>query len=761
MKTIVLAGGVGDRLWPLSRRNYPKQFIQFNNERSMFQDAITRNIPYTDEFIIVAGSEYREIIEGQLRQFQSINYVLCMEEVSLGTTVAIARGLNYIQDTDEVLIIPADLLVSGATYSNHIYDAKNKAKKGRICLFGIEPNSSTNSYSYIRYRGDTVTSFIAEPSIEMAKALFSEDLIYWNGGMVLSLASTLKNEINKFCPDVSTLSYTSTSEVTSFDKAVLAKSELLSVVRFDCEWIDISDFESYTQSIDASYDNIIKEDCDNVDVVNISSNQLVVANGVDNAYIVNTPDAIYVTAKDRADMIKDILKKNSNIANQYERSYIDNRPWGIREILKKEPGFRVRKITIFAGLKLSNHMHNRRSENYTVVSGILTIELSNEIIELKEGEAYNIEPNVMHMLRNNTDENVVVIEVDTGSEIYEWDMVHNDEIEHKSPVSIHDNAMPHIYKLKASYKDYLWGGDKLMSIYHKDTPYDITAESWELSAHQDGPSIIKTGPYAGYSFRDFIHKYKPLVCGWKSEVFDRFPILIKLIDATNSLSVQIHPDDDYAFVNEHEFGKNEMWYILDCEEDAYLYVGLKDDYDTDTIREHIHNKTLTDILNKVYVKKGDVIFVPAGTIHAIGKGILICEVQQNSNTTYRLYDYDRKDRDGRLRPLHINKAMEVVDTKKFYVDTSGVGDVIKYDRSVQRLLCQCKYFEVKHYDIPKHEIIMVDDSSFKAIVVIKGTCRISCQDEEYTADALDTFFIAAGRKRVHIYGQCELLAVNI
>ena len=761
MKAIILAGGSGDRLWPLSRKNYPKQFIQFNNEKSMFQDAITRNIPYCDEFIIVAGKEYEEIIEGQLRQFQSVNYTLCMEEKSCGTTAAIDMALKLVDDDDTVFIVPADLIINGAAYSNHIYEARDKATEGKICLFGVVPDSSNNSYAYIRYTGDKVDRFIVHPSEEMAKSLFIQSDIYWNSGMIIALASTLRSEMDRLCthlPDESDMN----ESLQSFDQAVLARSNLLSVIEFECSWTDISDFQSYSEYVGTSQENVIVSRCDDVDVINISSNQLVVVNGIDNAFVVNTPDAIFVTDKDKSNRIKDILKKNSDKAGKYDRSYIDNRPWGIREILKKEPGFRVRKITIFPGLKLSNHMHNKRNENYTVVSGVLTIELADSVVELQEGESYNIEPNVMHMLRNNTDENVIVVEVDTGAEIDEWDMVHNDEFDRRiSSDKDSQDAMPDIFKLQPAYKDYLWGGSKLKAIYDKDTPYDITAESWELSAHPDGSSVITGGKFDGTDFREFIDRYKALVCGWKAEVFDRFPILIKFIDASNPLSVQIHPDDDYAFVNEGEFGKNEVWYVLDCESDAYLYVGLNRASTVDEIKDRIADNTITDILNKVPVKKGDVIFVPAGTIHAIGAGILACEIQQNSNSTYRLYDYDRKDKNGNTRQLHIDKALDVVDTSTYTVDTKGAGEIVRYDRSEQRLLCQCKYFEVKHYDIPRHEIIMIDDSSFKSILVISGKCVIECGTEKQEAKKGDSFFISAGRKRVHIYGQCELIVTNI
>ncbi len=760
MKAIILAGGSGDRLWPLSRKNYPKQFIQFNNEKSLFQDAIIRNIPFCDEFFIVASLEYEEIMEGQLKQFQSIKYTFCLEEKSKGTTAAIDFALNNIEGNDKVFIVPADLLINGSTYASHVYNAKEIAGDEDICLFGIRPNSSNNSYGYIRHEGNKVTRFFATPSEEMAKSLFIENDIFWNSGMLIARKNVLEKEIRAFCGEISGLNEKELQAIRNFDAAVLEKSNKLFVEEFDCMWRDVCDFESFKETIGTSQENVITSRCENVDVLNTAPNQLVVTNDLENVFVVNTPDATYISSKEKANNIKNILKKNETKASEYERSYIDNRPWGVREILKKDPGYRVRKITIFPGQKISNHLHHMRNENYVVVSGVLTIELDNKVIDLKPGDSYNIRPNVMHLLRNDTDEELVVIEVDTGAEIDEWDMVHADEIELGMDKNKQE-ALPDLYKLSPAFKDYLWGGEKLKTLYGKNTPYDVTAESWELSAHQDGPSTIVGGEYGGVSFKLFVEKYKSLVCGWKSEVFDRFPILIKFIDAKKALSVQIHPEDDYAFINENEFGKNEVWYILDCEKDSYLYLGLNKDVTKEEIKERVENKTITEILNKVYVKPGDVLFVPSGTIHAIGEGILICEIQQNSNSTYRLYDYDRRDKQGNARELHMDKAMDVVDTTKFEVNTQGVGEAIQYDRSTQRLLCECKYFEVKHYDIPEHEIIMVDDSSFKAIVVLKGECEIRCGESEIDAKAGETFFVAAGRKRVHVTGKCELIVTNI
>ena len=214
-------------------------------------------------------------------------------------------------------------------------------------------------------------------------------------------------------------------------------------------------------------------------------------------------------------------------------------------------------------------------------------------------------------------------------------------------------------KLIPALKDYLWGGTKLKTVYHKQSDLDTVAESWELSTHPDGQSVVASGMYTGRTLEEYIQENGCEILGSRAMKFDHFPILIKLIDARDNLSIQVHPSDAYALTHEGEYGRTEMWYILDCEEGASLYYGLKTAITQQELRQRIKDNTLLCVLNRVPVHKGDVFFIEAGTIHAIGKGITICEIQQNSNTTYRVYDYDRRDKNGCPRPLHIEQAIAV------------------------------------------------------------------------------------------------------
>ena len=773
MKCIILAGGSGDRLWPLSRKDFPKQFIKNEGQLSLFQETITRNIPFCDEFVVVTNWNYEDIVTGQLQKFQGIQYRIILEKTGNGTAGAIAVATEVFKENEEILIVPSDTVMGQDGYSDAVYKAKDIIHNGKLCLFGTTPTSASTEYGYIQSEGENVIRFLEKPSFELADKIFWRENTLWNCGMLMCTNTILKEELAKYCG--STLSKVSqaygNSTITklgscllaetdgnrvSFERTVLEKSECLASVKITCDWKQVSDFKTYEALFGGNSENTVINNSDDVSIINKATNQLIVVNELDNLLVVNTPDALYISAKDKAADIKSIIDVESDERDYFLRTPVVYRPWGTRELIQEAAGYRVRRIEIYPGMQLSSHTHDKRNENYTVVKGALTVILSNATTEVHEGEVINIEAGSEHRLQNNTDDTIVLIEVDTGSEISENDMIH--------AANANDNVidLPSLYRMHPAYKDYLWGGDTLVKKYGKDSTYEITAESWELSAHPDGPSQIVDGVFDGMSFDQFIRAYGDKVCGWKSKTFDRFPVLIKFIDARNALSVQIHPDDDYAFPVENEFGKNEMWYVMDAAPNSYLYCGLSKECSKEEIEERIANTTLTEVLNKVEVKPGDVVFVPAGTIHAIGAGILICEIQQNSNCTYRMYDYGRRDKNGNLRELHVAKAMDVVNVEPYMPELTGFSEAVTTEcGSTERVLSRCKYFQVTDYKIPEHEIIQIDDSSFKSIVVLDGECKIRCGEEEYQAKPGDSFFISAGRKRVHVEGKCEIIVTNI
>lgn len=275
------------------------------------------------------------------------------------------------------------------------------------------------------------------------------------------------------------------------------------------------------------------------------------------------------------------------------------------------------------------------------------------------------------------------------------------------------------FKINPALKSYIWGGKKLKNEFNIKSDAETVAEAWSLSVHPDGTSTLDSGE----ALNEYLKK-NPSALGKNAERFDRFPLLIKLIDACDRLSVQVHPNDAYALENEGEYGKTEMWYVADCDEGAFLYYGFNKNVTKSEFEKAIADNTVTEILNKVEVKKGDRFFIPSGTVHAIGKGIVIYEIQQNSNTTYRVYDYDRRDKDGNPRELHIKKAVEVADLSEMKNDKIDEPKVKKFSGFTKSYLGGCKYFAAEKYEIESKAELEADEKSFLCVTVLEGECEL-------------------------------------
>jgi mannose-6-phosphate isomerase len=282
-------------------------------------------------------------------------------------------------------------------------------------------------------------------------------------------------------------------------------------------------------------------------------------------------------------------------------------------------------------------------------------------------------------------------------------------------------------KFKALYKDYIWGGRKLESL-GKTLPDTNIAESWEISGHPDGTSIVSNGKYRGHSLSKLTAKYSKEILGTALYSNAKFPLLIKFIDANKDLSVQVHPDDDYAYIHENgELGKNEMWYVVDAEPGTKLVAGVKDGITKQIFKSAIAKGTITKCLNFISVSSGDCINIPAGLIHAIGAGCLICEIQQNSNTTYRVYDYDRTDANGNKRPLHTKKALDVIN---FNAKKGGVtlGLSVIGNCWTKTFLVANMYFAVEKIDLSGTLTEDTKDERFHCYTVIKGSITINNEE---------------------------------
>ena len=285
--------------------------------------------------------------------------------------------------------------------------------------------------------------------------------------------------------------------------------------------------------------------------------------------------------------------------------------------------------------------------------------------------------------------------------------------------------MDSVIKLKPVVKSYIWGGQYFQKF--KGIDLDVISELWELSVRDDFSSVIDSGINKGKSLKEVLTKED---IGPNSDRFIYFPLLIKLIDAKDNLSVQVHPSDEYALKNENSFGKSEMWHIINADEDAGIYVGFINNYKKEEIERRLNGGTILETLNFFKVKPGDTFVINPGTIHAIGKGIRLIEIQQNSNITYRLYDYLRKDKDGNYRELHIKQALEVINYKK-YVSSNFASSV----------LADNQYFHVERKEVNGELTIKADEGSFVSFTFIDGEGTVG--DLNY--EIYDTFFLPNGK----------------
>ncbi len=304
--------------------------------------------------------------------------------------------------------------------------------------------------------------------------------------------------------------------------------------------------------------------------------------------------------------------------------------------------------------------------------------------------------------------------------------------------------------LEPIFKSYIWGGTKLKEKLNKKSEEEKIAESWEISTNKNGKSKIKNGEYLGKTLEELYNnvELKEKIFGTKLSEIKEFPLLIKYIDASESLSVQVHPDDEFARKNENSLGKTELWYIMDCKENAKIVCGLKDI--SEEKLSNLGGKDIKKHLKYVDVKKGDYVYIEAGTVHAILDGIMICEIQQNSDITYRLYDWDRVDKDGKGRELHLEKAREVID----------ISDRCKVEHSKNipiQNIADNKYFKIDIVNVDGEYIDKTDVTTFYAYNVVEGSGVLKVENIEYKLEIGDSYILPASLGEYKIKGNIKLL----
>ncbi|RLQ94893.1 mannose-6-phosphate isomerase, class I [Falsibacillus albus] len=305
--------------------------------------------------------------------------------------------------------------------------------------------------------------------------------------------------------------------------------------------------------------------------------------------------------------------------------------------------------------------------------------------------------------------------------------------------------------LEPVFQERIWGGTALKDEFGYEIPSEHTGECWAISAHPNGPSIVKNGPFEGRTLIELWEEHRELFGGYESKVF---PLLTKILDANADLSVQVHPDDTYANENENgELGKTECWYIIDCKEGAEMIYGHTAQSKAE-FEAMIERGEWSDLLRRVAIKPGDFFYVPSGTIHALCEETLVLETQQSSDTTYRVYDYDRMDQEGNTRELHLEKAIDVstiphrdADVDITTEEQAGV-DVTTF--------VEAEYFSVYKWEV-KDSAEFKQDKPFQLLSIIKGEGKLTVGGEEYGLNKGDHFVIPAETDEFSIEGGLELI----
>ncbi len=311
--------------------------------------------------------------------------------------------------------------------------------------------------------------------------------------------------------------------------------------------------------------------------------------------------------------------------------------------------------------------------------------------------------------------------------------------------------MGHILKINPVFKEMIWGGHKLKDVYNFDIPSDHTGECWAISAHKNGDCSVANGEFAGQTLATLWNEHRELFGNIEGE---QFPLLVKIIDACNDLSVQVHPDDAYAKAHENSLGKTECWYVLDADEGTQMVMGHHAKTKQELITA-INNDDYDNLLNKFPIKKGDFFYIPSGTIHAICSGSLIYEAQQSSDITYRVYDYHRKDANGNERQLHVKQSIDVATVPYKPYDVSNQV-VTKMENGKATQLVASEFFTVTKYDLDGKNVI-TNNKPFQMVTVVAGSGTIDGMDVKMG----DNFVVCADQNEVTYDGKMTVMICSL